>query len=386
MTGLTAQDALTPNIIAVGEEMRPRDVSMDLSCEVFAVFKDLPSSLAPSQPPFLGVVDRDRVGRYPFRIFADLISSRNTYTLERSTPLAHVVSRFQHFTDNAVAVFGSHRDFIGVVTRRSLLETLLEHERRGRSSDRDAQAGPRPMAAERLSLENIAPSGKFQGTIPQLAAEWILSDSRERQHVADDIHDRLRQLLYVARLHLDQAQRPSLQGPAAASLMAVDQLLKDSLACTRSLIEELTPAGLRTGELNSALHMLALEMQQGGYPVHVTTVSSNIRLPEPITDFLYRAIRGFLRQALHDGISSSITVSMEGEQESIIRVRAVINGEPRLSRTKDPPPSGQTVEMIFSGIQARGTLLGIAVSVESSHSPMTALVFDIPLPGSFDLL
>lgn len=42
MTGLTAQDALTPNIIAVGEEMRPRDVDIDPLCEVFAVFKDPP--------------------------------------------------------------------------------------------------------------------------------------------------------------------------------------------------------------------------------------------------------------------------------------------------------------------------------------------------------
>jgi hypothetical protein len=42
VTGLTAQDALTPNIIAVGEEMRPRDVDIDPLCEVFAVFKDPP--------------------------------------------------------------------------------------------------------------------------------------------------------------------------------------------------------------------------------------------------------------------------------------------------------------------------------------------------------
>jgi hypothetical protein len=52
VTGLTAQDALTPNIIAVGEEMRPRDVAIDPLCEAFAVFKEAPSSLTPLHPTF----------------------------------------------------------------------------------------------------------------------------------------------------------------------------------------------------------------------------------------------------------------------------------------------------------------------------------------------
>ena len=60
--------------------MRPRDVAVASLCEVFAVFKELPSSLAPLQPPFLGLVERERFGSYPLRIFADLISGRKTFT------------------------------------------------------------------------------------------------------------------------------------------------------------------------------------------------------------------------------------------------------------------------------------------------------------------
>ena len=44
MTGLTVEDALTPNIVAVHEDMRPRNVAIDPLCEVFAIFKELPSS------------------------------------------------------------------------------------------------------------------------------------------------------------------------------------------------------------------------------------------------------------------------------------------------------------------------------------------------------
>ena len=387
MTGLTAQDALTSNIIAVGEEMHPRDVDIDPLCEVFAVFKDPPSSLAPLQPPFLGLVERERVGCYPLRIFADLISSGNTFTLERSTPLAHVVSRFEHYSDNAVAVLGSPQQFVGVVTRRSLLETLLEYERRLRSCDLDAQAGPTTLLSEPLSVEEANPSRKLRRSVQRLATEWILDESRERQQLAGDIHDRLRQLLFVARLHLDQAQQPSVRGHASASLRIVDQLLEESLAYTRLLIEELTPAGLQTRDLiSSTLDMLALEMRQRGYLVHVATVPSNLRFSEPLTTFLYRSVRSFLRPAMGEGVSSLITVSVEGEPASIVRVRAAINGETRSPGTQDAPLFGPMIEMSLGGIQARAKLLGIAVSVEYSLRTTTALVLDVPLLGSSALL
>lgn len=382
MTGLTAQDALTPHIIAVGEEMRPRDVAIDPLCEVFAVFKELPSSLSPLQPPFLGLVERERIGSYPLRIFADLLSSRTPYSLERSTPLAHVVSRFQHFNDNAVAVLGSPRQFLGVVTRRSLLETLLGHERRLHPGGLDTQAGATMLASEALPIQESGPTGTLPRIVQRLATEWILSEGRERQHLAGDIHDRLRQLLFVARLHLDRAQQPLVGGSATGSLKMVDQLLEESLAFTRLLIEELTPAGLRTGELLSALHMLALEMRQRGYQVDIAIAPSNVKLSEPITVFLYLATRGFLRQAMGNGTSSLITVSLEGQDASIIRVKAAITGGVQSSEAEAVTLFEQTMEMSLAGIQARSKLLGIGVSVESSPGRTSALVLDVPLLDS----
>jgi hypothetical protein len=51
--GLTVQDALTPNIIAIGKEMHPRDVTLDPRSEIFAVFSEMPSSLTTLHSPFL---------------------------------------------------------------------------------------------------------------------------------------------------------------------------------------------------------------------------------------------------------------------------------------------------------------------------------------------
>ena len=87
-----------------------------------------------------------------------------------------------------------------------------------------------------------------------------------------------------------------------------------------------------------------------------------------------------------EGVSSLITVSVEGEQTSIVRVRAAINGKTRSSGAEAVTLLEQTMEMSFSGIQARGKLLGIAVSVETSLGTTTDLLLDVPLLGSSDLL
>ena len=386
MTGLTAQDALTPNVIAVGEDMHPRDVTIDPLCEVFAVFKELPSSLTPLHPPFLGLVERERIGCYPFRIFADLISNRNPFAVERSTPLAHVMSRFEHSSDTAMAVLGSPQQLIGVVTRRSVLETLLEHERRQRSCEFDAQASPTTLAPKLLPVGETTPSQASQRATQHQANEWVLSDSRERHHLAGEIQDRLRQFLIMARVHLSQAQKLSVPGHASGSLRVVDQLLEESITYSRFLIEELTPAGLRTGDLVSALNMLAVELRRDGYQAHMATSPLNLRLSEPITVFLYRTVRSFIRQARGEKVSSLITVSLEGEPPGIVRVRAAISGEARSLGTEETLLFGSSMEMNIPGIQALCNLLGITVSVESSLGTQSALVLDVPPLGSSTLL
>ena len=159
------------------------------------------------------------------------------------------------------------------------------------------------------------------------------------------------------------------------------QLLEESLAYTRVLIEELTPSGLRTGELMPAVHAMAFEMRQRGCQVYVGGDPWNITLSEPITAFLYRGVYRFLRQAMGDGISSLITVSIEGEQVSILRVNVAID---RTAGAKAPMVHGQeqTLEMVSASIQVCAKLLGIAVRVESLPGTTTALVLDVPLPGS----
>jgi hypothetical protein len=69
-----------------------------------------------------------------------------------------------------------------------------------------------------------------------------------------------------------------------------------------------------------------------------------------------------------------------------VRMRAAINGDTPSSGAEAVTLLEQTIEMSFSGILARGKLLGIVVSVETSLGTTTDLVLDVPLLGSFDLL
>ena len=227
-------------------------------------------------------------------------------------------------------------------------------------------------------------SGNFPRIVQRQATGRILSESRDRQRLASDIHDRLWQLRFLTRLHLGQAQRPSFRGHTSSSLTLVDQMLEESLAFTRLLIDDLTPAGLRTGELISALDMLALEMCQKGYQVHMTVFPSKIRLSEPIPLFVYRAISSFFRQTIGEDNSPLVTVSVEGTQASIVRVRAAVDGKPRSSEAEAVSLFEQTMDMTFAGIQACSKLLGILMSVKFSPETTSALVLAVPLLGAFD--
>lgn len=77
-------------------------------------------------------------------------------------------------------------------------------------------------------------------------------------------------------------------------------------------------------------------------------------------------------------------MSVEGKQSSIVRVRAAVNGRARSSEADAVTLFEQTMDLTFAGIQACSKLLGILVSVEFSPETTSALVFHVPLLGTFD--
>jgi PAS domain S-box-containing protein len=134
--------------------------------------------------------------------------------------------------------------------------------------------------------------------LQKLALEMSEAEDRERERLAQILHDDLQQELAAAKFHLSVVRSRIKYDPSVLKIAArVDQMLKDAIGKSRSLSHELSPAVLRQGDFAEILHWLANQMQaKHGLAVHV---QGRARVPsDPIKAFLYRTAQELLFNAV----------------------------------------------------------------------------------------
>lgn len=95
-----------------------------------------------------------------------------------------------------------------------------------------------------------------------LASELTLAEQRERRRLAEVLHDNLQQLLVGAKLRLSMLDRQVDAAVVQKVVQDVQNLLDESIDCSRSLTGELSPPILHQGGLPAALEWLAAWMKQ----------------------------------------------------------------------------------------------------------------------------
>jgi len=140
-----------------------------------------------------------------------------------------------------------------------------------------------------------------------LAKELTRAEERERQRVADVIHDHLQQLLAAARINIGVVLAQTKAGPVQAGLREVDTLVAESLEVTRSLTAELSPAILHRSGLPAALRWLGRWYQDK----HTLTVEVDVEQgadveAEEIRITLFRGVRELLFNVVkHSGAKTA---------------------------------------------------------------------------------
>lgn len=121
MRKLTAIDCLWPHVVRVLEENRPETRSPRM---VFAVFaKSIDTGI------FCGLATADDINRHPDWIFADLVEHRPLVSITPNAGVRLVLKLFEREGLEALPVLGETDNFIGAVTRLSILQAMLRHER-----------------------------------------------------------------------------------------------------------------------------------------------------------------------------------------------------------------------------------------------------------------
>jgi PAS domain S-box-containing protein len=140
-----------------------------------------------------------------------------------------------------------------------------------------------------------------------LAQDLTLTEQRERQRIASELHDYLAQMLVVTRLKLNHAAQMIAPDPACAVLQEADQLIDQSLTYTRTVVAELMPPTLRQFGLAAGLHWLGERMLKQGLNVHVDAPAETSPLSEDQTTLLYQCVRELLFNVLkHAGTDRAV--------------------------------------------------------------------------------
>ena len=123
-----------------------------------------------------------------------------------------------------------------------------------------------------------------------MASELMLAEARERQRLAEDLHDGVGQGLF--RAHLKLTQLPTAAEPAVTEISAI---LQEVSTMVSRMTFKLSPPVLHKVGLQAAVRSLAKDMhQQYALSVEIDDDTQDIQIDERVALILYRSVRELL--------------------------------------------------------------------------------------------
>lgn len=149
-----------------------------------------------------------------------------------------------------------------------------------------------------------------QGRLRDLATELNLTEQRERQRLATELHDYLAQLLALTKIKLAQAKQQPTTPPMAKVLTDMQEIMDQALAYTRTLVAQLSPPVLNQFGLLTALKWLAEQMQQRDLTVALELGSETLPLPEDQSMLLFQSVRELLMNVVKHGDTNQARITV----------------------------------------------------------------------------
>lgn len=218
-----------------------------------------------------------------------------------------------------------------------------------------------------------------------LATELNLTEQRERQRLATDLHDHLQQLLVLGKLKLGQGKRIAESLPGCVEVIKqADEVLTQALTYTRTLVTDLSPPVLKEFGLCTALKWLAEQMRQHQLTVSVEAPGMEPPVPQEHAVLLFQSVRELLINSAKYAATGFATVRVRQERRFLhIEVRDEGKGFQMASAGQQETPALSSKFGLFS-IRERMDALGGLFELQSAPDKGTTAILILPMADTED--
>jgi PAS domain S-box-containing protein len=353
------------------------------SDEVYRILGLQPQEFGASYEAFLERVHPEDRAAVDAAYSGSLRAGRDIYETEhrviRATgEIRWVHEKCQHTRDSTGRIVRSLGMVLDITERKEAEQALkrARDELQQRVNERTAElsfaiATLQDEVMQRVATENTLRERSEQ--LRLLASDLTRAEQRERQRLAQVLHDSLQQILVAAKYQLTGIER---ENDKKKTIAEVTGIIDEAIETSRSLTAELSPPILHESGLVPALEWLARWMKdRHGLIVHLT-LGENPSVAEDTAIFLFQAVKELLFNIVkHAGVDSACIQLMRSDGQTQVTVEDKGTG---FDQTQIRATGGNRGGFGLFRLSERLDMLGGKITIDSSPGNGTTVTLSAP--------
>ncbi|MGV3539678.1 MAG: PAS domain S-box protein, partial [Rufibacter sp.] len=202
----------------------------------------------------------------------------------------------------------------------------------------------------------------------------LTTQNEERKRIAEALHNSLAQLLYAAKLNLEELKSGGQEKTdAVATVSKITNFLDEAIKETRTLAHELIPRALEDFGLKSAIKDLATKLSTSTFTVQCIIRGFDNPTDHTLETHLFRFTQELLNNVMKHAEATEALVQIV-DMGNTIRLRVEDNGKGMPSEKAQSEGYG----MGLASIQNRVKLLQGHMQIDTKTAEGTAVTLEIP--------
>lgn len=333
----------------------------------------------------MGYRPEEMIGRRTSELFEPELAARHSRSLRRVIESGEALSvvapsRFHErelwLTTQLTPIHGPAGEIQGVlgIARDITEQKQLEEELRRLNEHLEQQVAQRTAELTQRAHQ-----------LQRLTAELSQAEERERERLAEFLHDDLQQVLAGAKFHLSLLNSRARGDERLLEIVEqVRRMLKEAIEKSRSLSHELGPPALYHGSLEDTFEWLAHQMgRKQGLIVHLEMHGRIGSSSEPVRSLVYRAAQEILFNIVkHAGVRDARLRLQRVRDELWLTISDK-------GRGFEPASLAQTAGFGLLSIRERVELLGGRMRIKSAPGKGSTFLIILPeagVPSQVDLI